>query len=123
GLCRAATGGAAPGGRPSVSPRVVSATPVSAAADEAHRTIAPVVGPDDERVFTDSGIEIKPLYTEEDVAPGLEERLGQPGEPPFTRGIHERMYRDRLGTMRHDAGCANPGDPNRRDPCPIPRST
>ena len=58
--------------------------------DETHRTIAPVVGPDDERVFTDSGIEIEPLYDEGDVAPGLEERLGEPGEPPFTRGIHER---------------------------------
>jgi len=92
----------------------VSATPDSAAAEEAHRTIAPVVGPDDERVFTDSGIEIKPLYTEEDVAPGLEERLGQPGEPPFTRGIHERMYRDRLWTMRQYAGYATPEDTNRR---------
>ena len=33
-------------------------------AAEAHRTIAPLVGPDDERVFTDSGIEIERLYTE-----------------------------------------------------------
>ena len=33
-------------------------------------TIAPIVGPDDERVFTDSGIEIKPLYTEDDVPRG-----------------------------------------------------
>ncbi|MDQ2630502.1 MAG: methylmalonyl-CoA mutase family protein, partial [Actinomycetota bacterium] len=81
-------------------------------AQEAHRTIAPLVGPDDERVFTDSGIEIKPLYDEEDVAPGLEERLGEPGEPPFTRGIHEGMYRDRLWTMRQYAGFASPEDTN-----------
>ena len=59
------------------------------AVEEAARTIAPLVGPDDERVFTDSGIEIDRLYTEDDVAPNLEERLGPPGEPPFTRGIHE----------------------------------
>ncbi|HYH62058.1 MAG TPA: methylmalonyl-CoA mutase family protein, partial [Solirubrobacterales bacterium] len=84
------------------------------AAEEAHRTIAPVVGPDDERIFTDSGIEIEPLYDESDVASGLEERLGEPGAPPFTRGIHERMYRDRLWTMRQYAGFASPEDTNER---------
>jgi methylmalonyl-CoA mutase N-terminal domain/subunit len=81
---------------------------------EAHRYIAPVVGPDDERVFTDSGIEIEPLYEADDVAPGLEERLGEPGEYPFTRGIHERMYRDRLWTMRQYAGFSSPEDTNNR---------
>jgi methylmalonyl-CoA mutase, N-terminal domain len=84
------------------------------AAEEAHRTIAPLVGPDDERVFTDSGIEIEPLYSEDDVAPGLGERLGEPGAPPFTRGIHEGMYRDRLWTMRQYAGFASPEDTNER---------
>jgi methylmalonyl-CoA mutase, N-terminal domain len=73
-----------------------------------------MVGPEDERVFTDSGIEIERLYTENDVAPGLEERLGEPGEPPFTRGIHEGMYRDRLWTMRQYAGFATPEDTNER---------
>jgi methylmalonyl-CoA mutase N-terminal domain/subunit len=84
------------------------------AADEAQRTIAPLVGPDDERVFTDSGIEIKRLYDEDDVAPELAERLGRPGEQPFTRGIHEGMYRDRLWTMRQYAGFATPEDTNER---------
>src|SRR3954449_4661171 len=83
-------------------------------AQEGHQTIAPLVGPDDERVFTDSGIEIEPLYDEGDVAPGLEERLGEPGQPPFTRGIHEGMYRDRLWTMRQYAGFASPEDTNER---------
>ena len=82
--------------------------------DELSRTIAPLVGPDDERVFTDSGIEIDRLYDESDVAPGLEERLGEPGEPPFTRGIHEGMYRDRTWTMRQYAGFATPEDTNER---------
>jgi methylmalonyl-CoA mutase N-terminal domain/subunit len=77
-------------------------------------TIAPVVGPDDDRRFTDSGIEIKPLYTEEDVAPGLAERLGVPGEYPFTRGIHRRMYRDRIWTMRQYAGYATAQETNER---------
>jgi methylmalonyl-CoA mutase N-terminal domain/subunit len=87
---------------------------ISDGAQEAHRTIAPVVGPDDERVFTDSGIEIESLYGEEDVAPGLQERLGEPGEAPFTRGIHKGMYRDRLWTMRQYAGFASPEDTNER---------
>ena len=90
------------------------ATTDQSAADEAHRTIAPVVGPEDERVFTDSGIEIEGLYGPENVAPDLEQRLGEPGEPPFTRGIHEGMYRDRLWTMRQYAGFASPEDTNER---------
>jgi len=84
------------------------------ASEGTHRTIAPLVGPDDDRVFTDSGIEIEQLYGPDDVAPGLEERLGDPGEPPFTRGIHEGMYRDRLWTMRQYAGFASPEDTNER---------
>ena len=86
-----------------------------AAVDEdLHRYIAPVVGPEDERVFTDSGIEIKRLYEEDDVAPGLQERLGEPGEFPYTRGIHSGMYRDRLWTMRQYAGYATAEETNRR---------
>src|SRR5438034_1430784 len=78
------------------------------------RFIAPIVGPDDERRFTDSGIEIDPVYEEDDVAPGLQERLGEPGDYPFTRGIHEGMYRDRLWTMRQYAGYATAEETNRR---------
>ena len=48
--------------------------------EDLHRYIAPVVGPDDERRFTDSGIEVERLYGPEDVAPDLEERLSTPGE-------------------------------------------
>ena len=79
-----------------------------------HRYIAPITGPDDERVFTDSGIEIDKLYDPGDVAEGLEERLGEPGEYPFTRGIHDGMYRDRLWTMRQYAGFSSPEDTNGR---------
>ncbi|MGH2957084.1 MAG: acyl-CoA mutase large subunit family protein [Solirubrobacterales bacterium] len=86
----------------------------AAVEEDLHRYIAPVVGPDDERVFTDSGIEVKRLYEEDDVAPGLEERLGEPGDYPFTRGIHPGMYRDRLWTMRQYAGFASPEDTNER---------
>jgi methylmalonyl-CoA mutase, N-terminal domain len=82
--------------------------------EDLHRYVAPVVGPEDERVFTDSGIEIARRYDESDLAPGLDERLGEPGSYPFTRGIHDGMYRDRLWTMRQYAGFASPEDTNRR---------
>ncbi len=82
--------------------------------EDLHRYIAPVVGPDDDRRFTDSGIEIERAYDAEDVGPGLEERLGEPGEYPFTRGIHPGMYRDRLWTMRQYAGYATAEETNRR---------
>jgi methylmalonyl-CoA mutase, N-terminal domain len=82
--------------------------------DEDHRFIAPVVGPEDPRRFTDSGIEIDGLYDADDVEPGLPERLGEPGAFPFARGIHEGMYRDRLWTMRQYAGFASPEDTNER---------
>ena len=77
-------------------------------------TIAPVVGPDDERRFTDSGIEVQHVYGEQDVAPGLEERLGEPGDYPYTRGIHADMYRSRRWTMRQYAGYASAKETNER---------
>jgi methylmalonyl-CoA mutase N-terminal domain/subunit len=82
--------------------------------EELSRSIAPLVGPDDERVFTDSGIEIEAVYDADDVAAGLQERLGDPGSYPYTRGIHERMYRDRVWTMRQYAGYATAEDTNER---------
>jgi methylmalonyl-CoA mutase, N-terminal domain len=85
-----------------------------AVTEDLNRYVPPVVGPDDERVLTDSGIEVERLYAEDDVAPGLADRLGEPGSPPFTRGIHSGMYRDRLWTMRQYAGYATAEDTNRR---------
>jgi methylmalonyl-CoA mutase N-terminal domain/subunit len=82
--------------------------------DTADLSVAPIVGPDDPRHFTDSGIEVKPLYTADDVADGLEERLGQPGEFPFTRGPHREMYRKQLWTMRQYAGYASAKESNER---------
>jgi methylmalonyl-CoA mutase N-terminal domain/subunit len=82
--------------------------------EDLYRYIAPVVGPDDPRRITDSGIEVKRVYEEDDVATGLPDRLGEPGSHPFTRGIHEGMYRDRLWTMRQYAGFASPEETNER---------
>jgi methylmalonyl-CoA mutase, N-terminal domain len=83
-------------------------------ATEERLTVAPIVGPDDPRRFTDSGIEVRPLYTEDDVADGLPERLGRPGEEPYTRGIHADMYRRRPWTMRQYAGYASAKESNER---------
>ncbi|MFM9127647.1 MAG: methylmalonyl-CoA mutase family protein, partial [Solirubrobacterales bacterium] len=75
-------------------------------------TIAPVVGPDDPRRFTDSGIEVKALYDEGDLPGELE--LGEPGEFPYTRGVHPEMYRSRQWTMRQYAGYASAKESNER---------
>ena len=76
-----------PGEKPKLDPEADgSGAQKDAVEEDLHRYIAPVVGPDDERVITDSGIEIKPLYDEDDVAPGLEERLGEPGHYPSRAG-------------------------------------
>jgi methylmalonyl-CoA mutase N-terminal domain/subunit len=80
--------------------------------DTADHSVAPVVGPDDPRRFTDSGIEVRPLYAEEDLPEDLD--LGLPGEFPFTRGIHAEMYRRRLWTMRQYAGYASAKESNER---------
>jgi methylmalonyl-CoA mutase N-terminal domain/subunit len=59
----------------------------------------------DTRRATDSGIEIQPLYGQKDVdASPPSGWLGEPGQFPYTRGVHARMYRDRLWTMRQYAG-------------------
>jgi methylmalonyl-CoA mutase, N-terminal domain len=80
--------------------------------DAADLSVAPVVGPDDPRRYTDSGIEIDPLYTEADLPEDLD--LGEPGEFPFTRGVHREMYRKRLWTMRQYAGYATAKESNER---------
>ena len=85
-----------------------------ATAPDQKPSIAPIVGPDDERRFTDSGIEVKHRYDADDVEPNLEERLGEPGEYPFTRGIHPDMYRGRKWTMRQYAGYATATETNER---------
>ena len=77
-------------------------------------SVAPVVGPDDPRRFTDSGIEVEPLYMAEDVDDGLDARLGEPGEYPYTRGPHREMYRRRLWTMLQYAGYASARESNER---------
>jgi methylmalonyl-CoA mutase, N-terminal domain len=63
---------------------------------------------------TTGGIPIERLYDGHDVAPGLDERLGFPGEHPFTRGVYPTMYRGRLWTMRQYAGFGTAAETNER---------
>jgi methylmalonyl-CoA mutase N-terminal domain/subunit len=65
----------------------------------------------EDRRETDSRIEVKPVYTEEDVA-GLELEL--PGEFPFTRGPYPDMYRVKPWTIRQYAGFASAEETNAR---------
>ena len=101
-------------GVPMLTPRTVSFAPKMATTPDHQPSIAPIVGPDDPRRFTDSGIEIQQEYEAGDVKPGLEERLGQAGEYPYTRGIHPDMYRGRRWTMRQYAGYASAKETNER---------
>jgi methylmalonyl-CoA mutase N-terminal domain/subunit len=61
-----------------------------------------------------SGIPVKPLYTEADLAPAWAERLGEPGAFPFTRALHPAGYRTRLWTMRQFAGYGSADHTNER---------
>jgi methylmalonyl-CoA mutase N-terminal domain/subunit len=65
----------------------------------------------EDRRETDSGIEVAPVYTADDVA-GLVPEL--PGEFPYTRGPYSTMYRGRPWTMRQYAGFGSAEETNTR---------
>ncbi len=77
---------------------------------------APGVGaPPDPATSTLSGIPLRPVYGPRASDVGdLAARLGEPGEYPYTRGIHSSMYRGRLWTMRQFAGFGTAADTNAR---------
>lgn len=64
-----------------------------------------------ETKLTDSGIEIKVLYTKDDL-PAKQNEL--PGQFPFTRGVQPDMYRGKLWTMRQYAGFSTAEESNKR---------
>ncbi len=63
---------------------------------------------------TSSGIPLERVYLPDDSDPDYLERLGLPGEYPYTRGVQPTMYRGRLWTMRQYAGFASAEESNRR---------
>ncbi len=72
--------------------------------------------PERRRAFTTtSGVEIERLYTPADLPNFNYERdLGDPGEYPYTRGIHSTMYRGKIWTMRQFSGFGTPEETNQR---------
>ncbi len=60
------------------------------------------------------GTEIPPLSIPEYEEPGYAERVGFPGQYPYTRGVQPNMYRGRLWTMRQYAGFASAEESNKR---------
>jgi methylmalonyl-CoA mutase, N-terminal domain len=63
---------------------------------------------------SESGFVVKPVYRAQDVSGGLAERLGEPGEFPFTRGVYPGMYTQRAWTMRQYAGYGSATESNAR---------
>jgi methylmalonyl-CoA mutase N-terminal domain/subunit len=67
-----------------------------------------------ERFETPAQIPLHRIYTPEDVSGDYRDKLGFPGEYPFTRGVQPTMYRGRLWTMRQYAGFGTAAEANRR---------
>jgi len=66
-------------------------------------------------VFLESGIEVKPVYTSDDVKDiDLDSEINLPGKFPYTRGIHPLMYRKRPFTMRQYSGFGTASETNER---------
>jgi methylmalonyl-CoA mutase N-terminal domain/subunit len=83
------------------------------------RTLRPALdgpGERDVEFSTVSSLPIDRLYTREDLGDAWDpdERLGFPGEYPYTRGVHPTMYRGRLWTMRQFAGMGSAAQTNER---------
>src|SRR6476619_1905785 len=79
-------------------------------------SMAPVKKPDAPQEYkTMSGLPLKVTYTPEDLEKwSYAEKLGNPGQYPYTRGPHTTMYRGKPWTMRMFAGFGTPEDTNRR---------
>ena len=69
-----------------------------------------------ERLFTTvSGVPVERLYTPEHIRNlDYANDLGNPGEPPYTRGLYPKMYQERLWTMRQFSGFGTAEDTNKR---------
>ncbi len=63
---------------------------------------------------SESGFPIAPVYGPGDLAPGLDERVGDPGAYPYTRGVYPSMYTGRPWTMRQYAGFGTAKESNER---------
>lgn len=71
---------------------------------------------EENKKYTDSGIEVKPLYTSSDIPASDQNNENNylPGTFPYTRGVQSNMYRGRLWTMRQYAGFSTAEESNKR---------
>jgi len=67
-----------------------------------------------QRFATSSDIEIDPLYVPDQIDDAYMEKIGFPGQYPYTRGVQPNMYRGRLWTMRQYAGFGSAEETNKR---------
>jgi methylmalonyl-CoA mutase N-terminal domain/subunit len=82
--------------------------------EESAPAVRPTDGAGERPATTVSGRPIERLYGPGDVDVDYGRDLGDPGQFPFTRGIHESMYRGRLWTMRQFAGFGSASQTNER---------
>ncbi|MGH9468229.1 MAG: methylmalonyl-CoA mutase family protein [Terriglobales bacterium] len=63
-----------------------------------------------------SGVPVQRVYTAADLPAGFDaaREVGEPGQPPYVRGIHSTGYRGKLWTMRQFSGFATPEETNER---------
>ncbi len=66
------------------------------------------------RFETSSGVEVPRVPLPQDDDPDYEQKLGFPGEYPYTRGVQPTMYRSRFWTMRQYAGFSTAEESNKR---------
>jgi methylmalonyl-CoA mutase, N-terminal domain len=109
------------GSTPTVAPtetKSASRNPSSREIAWEENTLKPTLAKSPERAAeftTISSYPIRRLYTPADLTGWDPDRdLGQPGDPPYTRGIHATMHRGRLWTMRQFAGFGTAEDTNQR---------
>ena len=71
---------------------------------------------EENKKYTDSGIEIKSLYSSKDIPTSILDNAEDylPGKFPYTRGVQDTMYRGRLWTMRQYAGFSTAEESNKR---------
>ena len=81
-------------------------------------TLRPILDrfPERKEIFeSDSGLDIDTVYGPTGKnQENFQEKIGYPGEYPFTRGVQPNMYRGRVWTMRQYAGLTSPEESNRR---------
>jgi methylmalonyl-CoA mutase N-terminal domain/subunit len=92
----------------------VSKNPVSETVDNALSAVARPTTDSADAFMTVSGRPVRSLYGPGDIAEISWDKIGTPGNFPYTRGIHPTGYRGKLWTIRQFAGFGTPSETNQR---------